>query len=122
MGRFMSPDFGGPVPNMPDAVPWADYENPQSLNLYSYGFNNPLLNTDDDGHDVNVCDNSGQCQQMTNGQYAAAQKADNGGAECSDAKAGWDERQWERPVQCYGDHRFQQKNRWHCHVCIGRFY
>jgi hypothetical protein len=79
MGRFMSPDFGGPVPNMPDAVPWADYENPQSLNLYSYGFNNPLLNTDDDGHDVNVCDNSGQCQQMTNGQYAAAQKADNGG-------------------------------------------
>jgi RHS repeat-associated protein len=79
LGRFMSPDFGGPVPNMPDAVPWADFENPQSLNLYSYGFNGPLTNTDDDGHDVNVCDNSGQCHQMTNDQYAAAQKAGNGG-------------------------------------------
>lgn len=50
MGRFLSPDFGGPMPDMPDAVPWADYENPQSLNLYSYVQNNPLTGTDPDGH------------------------------------------------------------------------
>jgi RHS repeat-associated protein len=50
MGRFMSPDFTGegsdPVP-----VPSADFENPQSLNLYSYVHNNPLTNADPDGHD-----------------------------------------------------------------------
>ena len=50
-GRFISPDFGGPMPDSPDPVPWADFENPQSLNLYSYVQNNPLTNTDPDGND-----------------------------------------------------------------------
>jgi len=53
MGRFMSPDFTGegsdPVP-----VPSADFDNPQSLNLYSYVHNNPLTNVDPDGHDCVV--------------------------------------------------------------------
>ena len=62
MGRFLSPDFGGPMPNMPDAVPWADFENPQSLNLYSYVGNNPLTGTDDDGHDYYLMGGS-QCGQ-----------------------------------------------------------
>jgi RHS repeat-associated protein len=79
MGRFMSPDLGGPVPNMPDAVPWADFDNPQSLNLYSYVLNNPLTNADSDGHDVNVCDIDRHCHEMSNDQYKAAQQTNNQG-------------------------------------------
>jgi hypothetical protein len=77
----MSPDSGGPIPNTPDAVPWADYENPQSLNLYAYVLNNPLTGVDDDGHDVQVCsaDSNGnkQCAIVSNDQYQAAQQATN---------------------------------------------
>jgi RHS repeat-associated protein len=47
MGRFMSPDYS----DGPDTVPYADLRNPQSLNLYAYVNNNPLSETDDDGHD-----------------------------------------------------------------------
>jgi RHS repeat-associated protein len=50
MGRFMSPDYN----DDPDPVPYADFTNPQSLNLYSYVQNNPLTNTDPDGHDCVV--------------------------------------------------------------------
>lgn len=79
VGRFMSPDWNEGL----DAVPFADFSNPQSLNLYSYGGNNPLSNTDDDGHDVLVCTPYGaggqDCQTISNDQYAAAQKAGNGG-------------------------------------------
>jgi len=46
----MSPDFTGDGSD-PFLVPSADFENPQSLNLYSYVHNNPLTNTDPDGHD-----------------------------------------------------------------------
>jgi RHS repeat-associated protein len=41
MGRFMSPD--------PSQLDYADQTNPQSLNLYSYVRNNPLINTDPSG-------------------------------------------------------------------------
>jgi RHS repeat-associated protein len=41
MSRFMSPD--------PSGLSFADPENPQSLNLYSYVRNNPLTNTDPTG-------------------------------------------------------------------------
>jgi RHS repeat-associated protein len=41
MGRFMTPD--------PSGLYYADPENPQSLNLYSYVLNNPLINVDPDG-------------------------------------------------------------------------
>jgi len=79
MGRFLSPDWEGiPVP-----VPNALLDNPQSLNLYGYGLNSPATNVDDDGHDVNVCttDSNGnqKCTLLSNDQYAAAQKAGNGG-------------------------------------------
>ena len=74
-GRFTSPDYGGPL-STPDPVPWADFENPQTLNLYSYGHNSPLSNVDDDGHDVNVCLNdangNSHCTQMSNEQYDVA--------------------------------------------------
>ncbi len=65
MGRFMSPDWSVKV--MP--VPYAKLDNPQSLNLYSYMYNNPLRGTDPDGHDGNPCAtstaNSG-CSYTTN--------------------------------------------------------
>jgi RHS repeat-associated protein len=41
MGRMLSPD--------PSQLVYADQMNPQSLNLYSYVLNNPLINTDPTG-------------------------------------------------------------------------
>ena len=75
MGRFLSPD--------PSQLYYADPTNPQSLNLYSYGQNNPLINIDPTGLDcihVNVdtgkyegfergdCDNSTE-EKANSGQY-----------------------------------------------------
>jgi len=51
MGRFLSPDYSD---SDPYPVPSADFDNPQSLNLYSYVHNNPLINVDPDGHDCIV--------------------------------------------------------------------
>jgi RHS repeat-associated protein len=48
LGRFMTPDW---VAGKPSAVPYAEWADPQSLNLYSYARNNPLSRTDPDGHD-----------------------------------------------------------------------
>ena len=52
MGRFMSPDWGLKI----EPVPFAQLNDPQSLNLYSYVRNNPLRKTDPDGH----CDVDGE--------------------------------------------------------------
>jgi len=49
MGRWMSPDYSESG-DEPDPVPYADFKNPQSLNLYSYGGNNPLSQVDSTGH------------------------------------------------------------------------
>jgi hypothetical protein len=46
MGRFMSPDWS----ESPLALPFADLDNPQSFNFYSYVLNNPLSQNDADGH------------------------------------------------------------------------
>ena len=45
-GRWMSPDWS----EKPEPVPYADLKDPQSLNLYGYVRNNPLKNTDPNGH------------------------------------------------------------------------
>ena len=44
--RFLTPDWSA----VPEPVPFADFENPQSLNLYGYVQNNPMSETDPDGH------------------------------------------------------------------------
>ena len=46
MGRFLSPDWAAKE----EPVPYATFDDPQSLNLYSYVRNNPLSRADADGH------------------------------------------------------------------------
>jgi RHS repeat-associated protein len=46
LGRFMTPDWAA----KPTDVPYANFGNPQSLNLYSYVQNNPTTVGDPDGH------------------------------------------------------------------------
>lgn len=46
LGRFMTADWS----ESPEAVPYSNLENPQSLNLYSYVLNNPAGDIDSDGH------------------------------------------------------------------------
>jgi RHS repeat-associated protein len=50
LGRFMTPDWA----SSPEDVPYANFENPQSLNLYAYALNHPLQLVDTDGHDLVV--------------------------------------------------------------------
>jgi RHS repeat-associated protein len=49
MGRFLLPDWAAKLAGS-DPVPYADLDNPQSLNLYEYVGNNPLVGVDSDGH------------------------------------------------------------------------
>ena len=51
MGRFMSPDWSA----QEEPVPYANLEDPQSLNLYGYVGNNPLSRVDKDGHCYPAC-------------------------------------------------------------------
>lgn len=46
MGRFMTPDWS----KNPQGVPYADFDDPQTLNLYSYVRDNPASRFDEDGH------------------------------------------------------------------------
>lgn len=57
LGRFMTPDWAAKA----TTVPYADFGNPQSLNLYAYVGNNPMSRVDTDGHDC-----------LTIGQYTIA--------------------------------------------------
>jgi RHS repeat-associated protein len=50
VGRFMSPDWS----EVPSPIPYGDLADPQSLNLYAYGGNNPLNKADKDGHEATV--------------------------------------------------------------------
>jgi len=45
-GRFMSPDWAA----KPVTVPYASFGDPQSLNLYSYVRNSPIVRVDANGH------------------------------------------------------------------------
>ncbi len=46
MGRFLSPDWSAKIA----PVPYAKLGDPQTLNLYAYVGNNPLVRIDPDGH------------------------------------------------------------------------
>lgn len=48
MGTFMTPDWAA----KPITVPYADFRNPQSLNLYTYVRNTPTTSFDADGHEI----------------------------------------------------------------------
>jgi RHS repeat-associated protein len=48
MARWMSPDWAG----KPTTVPYAQFGDPQSLNLYGYVTDNPVSRQDGDGHDA----------------------------------------------------------------------
>jgi RHS repeat-associated protein len=52
LGRFVSADWSA----IPEPVPYADFNDPQSLNLYTYVRNVPTVRIDADGHDVNWWD------------------------------------------------------------------
>jgi RHS repeat-associated protein len=72
MGRFLSPDDGEDQSS----------SNPQSWNLYSYGRNNPLIGTDDDGNTYNVCDSNGKnCSNIDDKTFEAEQKKDQANGE-----------------------------------------
>jgi len=72
MGRFMSPDWS----SVPDTVPYADFNDPQSLNLYAYASNNPLVFSDSNGHVYHVCDNNGNCSKMDDSTFENDEAAD----------------------------------------------
>jgi RHS repeat-associated protein len=62
MGRFMSPDWSAKR----EPVPYAKLDNPQTLNLYAYVGNNPLIRIDKDGH--YYCKGSDpQCAKIADG-------------------------------------------------------
>ena len=81
MERFLSPDSAADE-TLSVPIPYADLQNPQSLNLYSYVQNNPLRFTDPEGHDYRVCVNNGNgtqnCQTLSDDQYQSLYHQQNG--------------------------------------------
>ena len=77
MGRFLSPDYQNlDDGDTPEAIYYGAVTNPQTLNLYSYGENNPLSKRDYDGHaSWGPCANDAN-SQCWNGDY-------NGERDCS---------------------------------------
>jgi hypothetical protein len=75
MGRFMSPDWAAKV----SPVPYATFNDPQSLNLYSYVRNNPLSRVDADGHSTLVFDAHSQTLTLysSDGQKVGTWHASN---------------------------------------------
>jgi len=72
LGRFTSPDWSEKV----EPVPYAELENPQSLNLYAYTRNNPLSHADLDGHCTVDGENHGSvwCWFHDHGGWVQTQK------------------------------------------------
>ncbi len=79
-GRFLTPDWSA----TPEAVPYGHFENPQSLNLYAYVGNNPITDTDPDGHDQ-----SSEPGGVDPNAQLEAEKGDNGGAVANEMLTSW---------------------------------
>jgi RHS repeat-associated protein len=60
LGRFLTPDWA----DKPTSVPYAEFGDPQSLNLYGYVRNHPVLQVDGDGHEE--CFTNGACNPIKN--------------------------------------------------------
>ena len=76
-GRWMSPDWAA----KPVTVPYADFGDPQSLNLYAYVRNSPVIRVDADGHnfagyDGFMADKSGGMEAYQQGHGAYGVDAD----------------------------------------------
>ncbi len=54
MGHWLSPDYDGDDDD-PEPVPYANLDDPQSLNLCTYAGNSPLSRTDPTGHFQCTC-------------------------------------------------------------------
>jgi RHS repeat-associated protein len=81
-GRWTIPDWSSaPVP-----IPYAELHNPQTLNLYGYGLNNPLSGSDLDGHATIDC--SGDKAQLIGCQTIAKWNAEHGQSTNTQEKKG----------------------------------
>jgi len=80
LGRFMTPDWAA----KPTTVPYANFGNPQSLNLYSFVENNPTTVGDPDGH--------GACEEYP-GMCAAIRDAVSVGKSIGDGIASYNQSQ-----------------------------
>jgi RHS repeat-associated protein len=71
-GRFTTPDWSA----TPQAIPYADLSDPQTLNLYAYVRNNPLALADSEGHvsDEAVCNDAKQCDPFAKRREEAQKK------------------------------------------------
>jgi RHS repeat-associated protein len=68
LGRFITADWAAKA----TAVPYAEFADPQSLNLYSYVRNNPLSRVDPTGHAT--CANPPSCTKSTIDAHPAGEK------------------------------------------------
>ncbi len=77
LGRFTSPDWTAKQ----EPVPYADLYDPQTLNLYAYGRNNPLKNSDLDGHNwvtrFGNCFKYGLCKEGQDLENSLQDQADD---------------------------------------------
>lgn len=71
MGRFLSPD--------PSGLVYADPKNPQSLNLYAYVLNNPLIHIDPRGLDCVYFNDAGNGVESVDHNSNSGECGQNGG-------------------------------------------
>jgi len=92
MGRFMSPDWSAKV----EPVPYSKLDDPQTLNLYAYVGNNPLIRVDKDGH-YYCSGTKSQCQDLKDALANIKQAASN------DSLSGKERGALNKVLSLYGD-------------------
>jgi len=89
LGRFITPDWAAKA----TAVPYADFADPQSLNLYTYVRNLPTSKMDADGH---CTPDTPNCQSLPNNPVAnlstQVKQAINDSVKASDHKTASDQK------------------------------